>query len=49
MARRENEYIDSVVNKYLTTRFGVGLFINNASYKNSISTGNLSYIQNNES
>lgn len=44
----EAEYIDSVVDKYLNSKFGIGLFINNASYKNTISSGDLSYIQNNE-
>ena len=42
----ESEYIDSVVAQYINTKFGVGLFINNASYKNTISAGSLSYIKN---
>ena len=45
---KENEFIDSVVAKYVNTRWGIGLFINNASYKNTISSGSLSYIKNNQ-
>lgn len=41
----EEELIDSVVSKYLNTRWSIGLFINNASYKNTISSGSLSYIR----
>lgn len=44
----EDEYIDSVMSTYLRAPYGVGLFINNASYKNTISAGSLSYIKNNE-
>jgi hypothetical protein len=33
---------------YLLAPYGVGLFINNASYKNTISAGSLSYIKSNE-
>ncbi len=41
-------YIDSVLNLYLEAKYGIGLFINNASYKNTISSGSLSYIHSNE-
>ena len=44
----ESEYIDRVVDEYINTNFGVALFINNASYKNTISAGSLSYIKNND-
>jgi hypothetical protein len=44
----ENQLIDSVVETYVNTRFGIALFINNASYKNTISSGSLSFIKNNE-
>ncbi len=44
----ENKLIDSVVNTYLNTSISVALFINNASYKNTISSGSLSFIKNNE-
>jgi hypothetical protein len=44
----ESEYIDSVVDEYINTNFGVALFINNASYKNTISAGSLSYVKNND-
>jgi len=44
----ENQLIDSVVNIYLNTTISVALFINNASYKNTISSGSLSFIENNE-
>jgi len=44
----ENQLIDSVVKTYLNTTFSVALFINNASYKNTISSGSLSFIKNNE-
>ena len=44
----ENNLIDSVVSKYINSRWSIGLFINNASYKNTISSGSLSYINNNE-
>ncbi len=44
----ENQLIDSVVTLYLNTTFSVALFINNASYKNTISSGSLSFIKNNE-
>lgn len=43
----EKTYIDSVVNTYLDAKFGIALFVNNASYKNTISSGNLSYIKSN--
>lgn len=44
----EQTYIDSVVNIYLEAKYGIALFINNASYKNTISSGNLSYIKSNK-
>jgi hypothetical protein len=44
----ENQLIDSVVKIYSNTTFSVALFINNASYKNTISSGSLSFIKNNE-
>jgi len=44
----EKTYIDSVVNIYLEAKYGIALFINNASYKNTISSGNLSYIKSNK-
>jgi hypothetical protein len=44
----ENQLVDSVVRIYVNTRFGIALFINNASYKNTISSGSLSFIKNNE-
>lgn len=44
----EQAYIDSVVNIYLEAKYGIALFINNASYKNTISSGNLSYIKSNK-
>ena len=44
----EQTYIDSVVNIYLEEKYGIALFINNASYKNTISSGNLSYIKSNK-
>jgi hypothetical protein len=44
----ENDYIDSVLNKYLSANYGVALFINNASYKNTIAAGSLGYIKENE-
>ena len=44
----ENKLIDSVVNTYLNTSISVALFINNASYKNTISSGSLSFIKNND-
>ncbi len=44
----EKSYIDSVVNSYLDAKYGIALFINNASYKNTISSGNLSYIKSNK-
>ena len=44
----ENQLIDSVVNIFLNTTISVALFINNASYKNTISSGSLSFIKNNE-
>ena len=44
----ENQLVDSVVNTYVNIRYGIALFINNASYKNTISSGNLSFIKNNE-
>ncbi|MBM3914703.1 MAG: hypothetical protein FJ348_01510 [Sphingomonadales bacterium] len=44
----ENELIDAVVSEYLNTKWSISLFINNASYKNTISAGSLGYIQNNE-
>lgn len=44
----DNNYVDSVLSKYLDAKYGVALFINNASYKNTISAGSLSYIKNNE-
>jgi hypothetical protein len=44
----ENQLIDSVVKTYVNTKFSVALFINNASYKNTISSGSLSFIKNNE-
>ncbi len=44
----EQTYIDSVVNLYLEAKYGIALFINNASYKNTISSGNLSYIKSNK-
>ncbi len=44
----EKLYIDSVVNSYLNAKYGIALFINNASYKNTISSGNLSYIKSNK-
>ena len=33
----EREYIDSAVDIYLNAKYGIALFINNASYKNIIS------------
>ena len=45
---KEGEYIDSSMNKYLNAKYGIGLFINNASYKNTISSGSLSYITSDE-
>ena len=44
----ETAYIDSVVSIYLNAKYGVGLFINNASYKNTIASSSLSYIENSE-
>ena len=44
----EKTYSDSVVNIYLEAKYGIALFINNASYKNTISSGNLSYIKSNK-
>jgi hypothetical protein len=44
----ENKLIDSVLNAYLNTTISVALFINNASYKNTISSGSLSFIKNKE-
>ena len=44
----ENKLIDTVVKTYVDIRYGVALFINNASYKNTISAGSLSFIKNNE-
>jgi uncharacterized membrane protein YheB (UPF0754 family) len=44
----ENKLIDTVVQTYVDIRYGVALFINNASYKNTISAGSLSFIKNNE-
>ena len=44
----ENQLIDSVFEIYVNTKFSIALFINNASYKNTISSGSLSYIKNNE-
>ena len=44
----ENYLIDSVVKTYVHIKYGVALFINNASYKNTISSGSLSFIKNNE-
>ena len=44
----EKTYINSVVNIYLEAKYGIALFINNASYKNTISSGNLSYIKSNK-
>lgn len=44
----ENQLIDSVVEIYVNNKFSIALFINNASYKNTISSGSLSYIKNNE-
>ena len=44
----ENQLVDSVVNTYVNIRYGIALFINNASYKNTISSGSLSFIKNNE-
>lgn len=41
----EREYIDSAVDIYLNAKYGIALFINNASYKNIISSGNLSHIK----
>jgi hypothetical protein len=42
----ENELLDSIIKTYVKTRYGVGLFINNAAYKNTISSGGLSFINN---
>lgn len=44
----ENQLIDSVFEIYVNNKFSIALFINNASYKNTISSGSLSYIKNNE-
>ena len=44
----ENYVIDSIVSTYINTTWDIGLFINNASYKNTIASGSLSYIKNNE-
>ena len=41
----ENKLIDTVVKTYVDIRYGVALFINNASYKNTISAGSLSFIK----
>lgn len=43
----ENKAIDSIVTTYINTVWDIGLFINNASYKNTIASGSLSYIKNN--
>ncbi len=42
----ENVAVDSIVNTYSNAVFGFGLFINNASYKNTIASGSLSNIEN---
>ena len=42
----ENIAVDSIVNTYSNAVFGIGLFINNASYKNTIASGSLSNIEN---
>jgi len=44
----EDQLIDSVVETYVNIRYGIALFINNASYKNTISSGSLSFIKNND-
>ena len=44
----ENQLVDSIFTIYVNTKFSVALFINNASYKNTISSGSLSYIENKE-
>ena len=44
----ETQLIDSVFKTFVNTTFGIALFINNASYKNTISSGSLSFIKNNE-
>ena len=44
----EQTYVDSIVNIYIEAKYGIALFINNASYKNTISSGNLSYIKSNK-
>lgn len=44
----EDQLVDSVVETYVNIRYGIALFINNASYKNTISSGSLSFIKNND-
>lgn len=46
---KERQLIDSLVSRYLKLgEFGNGLYINNASYRNTISSGSLSYINDND-
>jgi hypothetical protein len=44
----ENDYINYIIHKNENIMVGISLFINNAAYKNTISTGSLSVIESKE-
>jgi hypothetical protein len=45
---KEDDYINFIINKNDSIMVGVSLFVNNAAYKNTISTGSLSVIESKE-